>query len=75
MKRRKYNRIKIVITQYECTGRSLATWLGKSDAAVSSWARNKTQPSIPDLYRIAEYFDISVCELLVPVVPGFRSYN
>lgn len=51
---------------------TLANYMGVTDQTVSLWRTNKVQPSIPDLYRIAEYFKVDVRELLVPIVwsPG-----
>jgi len=45
------------------------TWLadkaGKSYNTINEYARNKRQPSLEDLYKIAEILNISAKELLV----------
>ena len=43
----------------------LAKQLGKSYNMVHSYAQNKRQPSLEDLYRIAEILNIEITELLV----------
>lgn len=43
----------------------LSRELDKSSNTVSLWCTNKIQPSVSDLYRIAELLDCEVSELLV----------
>lgn len=47
----------------------LAEQLGKSYNMVHSYAQNKRQPSIDDLYKIAEILNVDVKELLVSNKP------
>lgn len=59
------NRIKDVL---ECKGikqKWLAEQLGKSYNMINSYVQNRRQPSLEDLYRIAEILDVYVKELLV----------
>ena len=43
----------------------LAEQLGKSYNMVHSYAQNKRQPSLEDLYKIAEILNVEVKELLI----------
>lgn len=47
----------------------LAEQLGKSYNMVHSYAQNKRQPSIDDLYKIAEILNVDIKELLVSNKP------
>lgn len=49
----------------EIKQRWLAEQLGKSYNMINSYAQNRRQPSVEDLYKIAEIFDVKVKELLV----------
>ncbi len=59
------NRIKEVLEQKGIKQIWLAEQLGKSYNMVNSYAQNRRQPSIEDLYKIAEILQIDICELLV----------
>ena len=59
-----YNRIKGALADKQKSSKWLAKRLGKSPTTVSRWASNKTQPSVNQLYEIAEALDIDVKELL-----------
>ncbi len=62
----KYNRIKIVLVEKDKTNKWLAENVGKSPVTVSRWCTNESQPSIQDLYLIAELLNVDVSELLIP---------
>lgn len=61
------NRIKIVLkeAEYRRTQKWLAHELGKTENTVSNWVKNYNQPSVEELYRIAELLDCEVADLLV----------
>ena len=59
------NRIKDVLEQKGIKQKWLAEQLGKSYNMVNSYAKNRRQPSLEDLYKIAEILDVEVKELLV----------
>lgn len=59
------NRIKEILESKGIKQIWLAEKLGKSYNMVNSYAQNRRQPSLEDLYRIAEILNISVKELLV----------
>lgn len=58
------NRIKEVLEQKGIKQIWLAEKLGKSYNMVNSYAQNRRQPSIEDLYKIAEILSVDVTELL-----------
>jgi len=62
--RRKYNRLKSVLSDKGKTNEDLAEFLGMHVNSVTKWNSNKSQPSIPVLYSIAEFLEVSVYDLL-----------
>ena len=58
------NRIKEVLEQKGIKQNWLAEQLGKSYNMVNSYAQNRRQPSIEDLYRIAKILDVNPKDLL-----------
>lgn len=65
----KMNRIKDVLEEKGIKQVWLAEKLGKSYNMVNSYAQNKRQPSIEDLYKIAEILNVDIKELLVSNKP------
>lgn len=63
------NRIKEVLEKKGIKQIWLADQLGKSYNMVHSYAQNKRQPSIDDLYKIAEILNVDIKELLVSNKP------
>lgn len=63
------NRIKELLDQKGLKQIWLANQLGKSYNMVHSYVQNKRQPSIDDLYRIAEILNVDIKELLVSNKP------
>lgn len=59
------NRIKMELEKKGLTQTWLAEKLGKSYNMVNSYVQNRRQPSIEQLYKIAELLDIEAKELLV----------
>ncbi len=59
------NRIQRILRQQGRTQAYLCRMLDKSANTISLWCRNKVQPSIHDLYRIAELLDCKVTDLLI----------
>ena len=58
------NRIKEVLEEKGIKQKWLAEQLGKSYNMVNSYVQNRRQPSIEDLFKIAEILSIDVKELL-----------
>ena len=59
------NKLKSILQEQGRTQVFLGSKLQKSTNTISLWCRNVVQPSVPDLYRIAEILSIPVSELLV----------
>ena len=59
------NRIKEVLEEKGIKQIWLAEKLGKSYNMVNSYAQNRRQPSIEDLYRIEDILEVSIKNLLV----------
>ena len=58
------NRIKEVLEEKGIKQKWLAEQLGKSYNMVNSYAQNRRQPSIEDLYKIAEILNVNPKDLL-----------
>ena len=69
LKKFKMNRIKEVLEQKGIKQIWLAEQLEKSYNMVHSYAQNKRQPSLDDLYKIAEILNVDIKELLVSNKP------
>lgn len=61
------NRIKEVLEKKGIKQKWLAEQMGKSYNMVNSYAQNRRQPSLEDLYKIAEILNIEAKELLMPI--------
>lgn len=59
------NRIKEVLESKGITQKWLAEQLGKSYNMVNSYVQNRRQPSLKDLFSIAEILDVDVKELII----------
>ena len=59
------NRIKQVLQEKGIKQIWLAEQLGKSYNMVNSYVQNRRQPSIEDLYKIAQILKIETKELLI----------
>ena len=59
------NRIKEVLEAKGIKQKWLAEKLGKSYNMVNSYAQNRRQPSLEDLYKIAEILDVDIMELII----------
>ncbi|QTY27645.1 helix-turn-helix domain-containing protein [Flavobacterium sp. CS20] len=58
------NRIKEVLEKKGIKQKWLAEQMGKSYNMVNSYAQNRRQPSLEDLYKIAEILNVEAKELL-----------
>ena len=65
--KRIYNRIKAVLAMKRLKSKVLAEHLNVSEQTVSKWCTNYSQPSVPELYAVAEFLGVGVTELLEPV--------
>lgn len=58
------NRLKVTLVERNKTSKWLAEQIEKSETTVSRWASNKSQPSVEQLFAIAEILNMDVRELL-----------
>lgn len=68
--RRIYNRLKSWLALKQVKNKALAEHLNVSEQTISKWCTNYSQPSIPDLYKVAEFLNVDVPELLEPMKRG-----
>tara|TARA_R110002049_G_scaffold269029_3_gene445799 strand:+ start:71 stop:262 length:192 start_codon:yes stop_codon:yes gene_type:complete len=61
------NRIKEVLEEKGMKQIWLAAQLGKSYNMVNSYAQNRRQPSLENLYKIAEILNVEAKELLIEI--------
>tara|TARA_R110002124_G_scaffold60757_3_gene166546 strand:- start:5204 stop:5404 length:201 start_codon:yes stop_codon:yes gene_type:complete len=59
------NRIKAVLKNKGISQTWLAEQMDKSYTTINEYARNKRQPSLEDLYKIAEILQIDIKELII----------
>ena len=59
------NRLKVVLAEKGKTNRWLATQLGVSETTVSRWVKNKQQPPLKNLRKIASTLEVDVKALLL----------
>ncbi len=59
------NQIKEVLKDKGISQTWLAEKMEKSYPTINEYARNKRQPSLEDLYKIAEILNVEVKELLI----------
>ena len=60
------NRIRVILAEQERTSKWLAEQVGKSRLTISRWTTNKSQPSVDQLYEIANVLNIDVRDLHEP---------
>lgn len=65
MRREDLNRIKVVLVENKKSQIELARYLGKGRVTVNRYCNNELQPSLKTLYKIAEYLEVDVCDLLM----------
>lgn len=58
------NRIKVALVEKQRTNRWLAEQMDKSEYTISRWCSNKSQPSLEDLFKIAELLGVDYTELI-----------
>ena len=58
------NRINVTLVEKQKTNRWLAEQMGKSENTISRWCSNKSQPSLEDLFKIAELLGVDYTELI-----------
>ena len=56
--------LKMLIKGQDLKQQELADEIGISQSAISSWLSGKKEPSIESLWKLADYFDVSIDELV-----------
>lgn len=59
-----YNKINEVLEKKGKTQRELSIFLGLNESSVSRWCKNKSQPTIKNLFYVAEFLGVSSHSLL-----------
>jgi putative transcriptional regulator len=59
------NKLKETLKSQGRTQKWIAAKMERSENTISLWCLNKNQPSVEDLFRIAEILDVNVKDLLV----------
>ena len=64
MEVKKLNRLKVVMAEKDLSNIWLSEKLGVSQATVSKWMTNSSQPNIETLIKISKVLKVEVSELL-----------
>ena len=64
MEVKKLNRLKVVMAEKDLSNIWLSEKLGVSQATVSKWMTNSSQPNIEILIKISKVLNVEVSELL-----------
>lgn len=62
----RYNRIKIVLYEMQLRQKDLIELIHESKDTISRWCRNKNNPSLPDLFKIAKVLRVDIRMLIEP---------
>lgn len=66
MEVKKLNRLKVVMAEKDLSNTWLSKKLGVSQATVSKWMTNFSQPNLETLIKISKVLDVDVNELIRP---------
>ena len=66
MEVKKLNRLKVVMAEKDLSNTWLSKKLGASQATVSKWMTNFSQPNLETLIKISKVLDVDVNELIRP---------
>ena len=64
MKRKRINRLKVVLAEKGITNKQLSEILDKYPAVISKWVTNAAQPNVETFIQLAKILDVSVDDLL-----------
>jgi transcriptional regulator with XRE-family HTH domain len=64
MKRKRINRLKVVLAEKGMTNKQLSEILDKDPAVISKWVTNAAQPNVETFIQLAKILDVSVDDLL-----------
>lgn len=66
MEVKKLNRLKVVMAEKDLSNTWLSDKLGVSQATVSKWMTNFSQPNLETLIKISKILEVDVNELIRP---------
>lgn len=66
MEVKKLNRLKVVMAEKDLSNTWLSNKLGVSQATVSKWMTNFSQPNLETLIKISKILEVDVNELIRP---------
>ena len=66
MANKKLNRLRVVMAEKELSNMWLSEILGVSQATVSKWVTNFSQPSLEMLIKISKLLEVDVNDLIRP---------
>lgn len=64
MKRKRINRLKVVLAEKGMTNKQLSEILDKDPTVISKWVTNTAQPNVEMFIQLAKVLDVSVDDLL-----------
>lgn len=64
MRRKRINRLKVVLAEKGMTNKQLADILDKDPAVISKWVTNVAQPNVEMFIQLAKVLGVSVDDLL-----------
>ena len=56
--------LKLLMKEHALTQLKLSDMTGIAQSAISAWLSGKKEPSIQSLWLLADYFDVSIDELI-----------
>lgn len=56
--------LKLMMKEQELKQTMLAEKIGVAQSAISAWLSGKKEPSITSLWKLADFFDVSIDELI-----------
>jgi len=62
---KRLNRIKVMLVEKGVSQTQLAQVLGKSFGTVNAYCANRQQPSLESLFKIADYLNVNIKDLIV----------
>ncbi|MCG8319855.1 MAG: helix-turn-helix transcriptional regulator [Cytophagales bacterium] len=62
-----FNRIRVILAEKNMRNIDLARNLGVTEATVSRWVNNESQPKTDMFYKIAEVLEVDLPDLIVSI--------
>lgn len=62
-----FNRIRVILAEKNMRNIDLARSLGVTEATVSRWVNNESQPKTDMFYKIAEALEVDLPDLIISI--------